>query len=189
MARFNEMSFEIARSTGVCAASGRKIEVGERYVAVLAEREGDEALVRLDFDQREWKRGSRPKPPLRLFGSWIATMTAPDAKKRPLIDDNALLDLFDQLDGVEEPRRVSFRYVLALLLIRKRLLKYEETRRDHIGGRPVMVVKRAGSTRAALSTPEAEVVDPGMDEQAVAEAIEQLRSIMAGVEPAAGTIA
>lgn len=185
MAHAGELSFGICRPTGVCAATGRKIEVGERYVAALVEREGEEDLSRLDFDHREWRRGARPKAPLRLFGSWTTTMAAPDTKKKLLLDDEALVELFATLEGVEEPRRVAFRYVLTLLLIRKRLLKYEETRKDHMGGRPVMVVKRSAGGRNAGGTGEWEVIDPGMDEPAVAAAIEELTAVMAGAEPAA----
>lgn len=172
------MSFEIARCTGQCAATGKKIDPGERYVAALVERDGDEALERLDYSQGEWKRGARPAPPLKLFASWTTTMAAANAKKKTFVDDEALVELLDQLEGVEEPKRVAFRYVLALLLIRKRVLKYEETRRDHSGGRPVMVVKRATGVRTA-GAGEWEVVDPGMDRQAAADAIEQLGLVMA----------
>jgi hypothetical protein len=181
-----EMNFEVARATGVCAATGRAIKVGDKYVASLVERPGEEGFERLDFDHKEWKLGARPKKPLSLFASWVATMQAPDSKKRTLIDDAALLEIFEQLEGVEEPKRITFRYVLALLLIRKKLLKYEETRRDHMGGRPVMVVKRAASSRSA-GIGDCEVVDPGMDEQAVADAVEQLRAIMAGDSIVQGT--
>lgn len=179
MAILSGMSFEIAKCTGVCAASGKKIEPGDKYIAALVEREGDESLERLDYSHGEWKRGSRPARPLKLFASWTTTMPTGKSKKQALIDDEALVELLDQLDGVEEPKRVSFRYVLALLLIRKRVLKYEETRRDHTGGRPVMVVKRATGMRAAGSA-EWEVVDPGMDEQAIADAIEQVGGVMSG---------
>lgn len=185
MARLNELSFEIARPTGTCAATGETIGPGQKYMATLCEREGEDGLERLDFDQREWKRGARPKAPLRLFGSWAATMPEPNSKKKTFIDDEALIELLDQLEGVEEPKRIAFRYVLALLLIRKKLLKYEETRKDHMGGRPVMVVKRTTSVRSATYG-EWEVVDPGMDENAVADAIEQLKAVMAGGEMAAG---
>ncbi len=187
MAR-GEVSFEVARATGVCAATGKPIKVGDKYVAALVERPGEEGLERQDFDAKEWKLGARPKKPRTLFASWVATMPAPDAKKRVLVDDAALLEIFEQLEGVEEPKRISFRYVLALLLIRKRLLKYEETRRDHMGGRPVMVVKRASSSRTA-GIGDCEVVDPGMDEQATADAIEQLQAIMAGDPLAQGASA
>ena len=106
-------------------------------------------------------------------------MQPPGQSKKPLIDDAALMDLFEQLEGAEERSRISFRFVLALILIRKKLLKYEGQHRDGAGTGPVMLVRRA--TRA--SEPPAEVVevcDPQMDDAAVGEAVEQLGAIMAG---------
>jgi len=36
-----------------------------------------------------------------------------------------LMDVFQRMDGKNEPQEVRFRFVLALILMRKRLLKYE----------------------------------------------------------------
>ena len=35
---------------------------------------------------------------------------SPDAKKKVLIDDAALVEIFEQLAGQTEPRRVAFRF-------------------------------------------------------------------------------
>ena len=176
-------SYEIARATGVCAASGKKIETGAEYIAVLVERVGEEgSLERLDYTVAAWQKGSRPKAPRRMFGHWRAKMNPPGQNKKALIDDAALLDLFEQLDEAEEASRISFRFVLSLILIRKKLLKYEGTRRDSAGGTgggAVMLVRRAtksGETPAEV----VEVCDPQMDDAAVGEAVEQLSAIMAG---------
>src|SRR5689334_17287956 len=108
--------YEIARATGVCAASGKKIQPGDEFVAVLVERGDDEdaGLERVDFTVAAWEKGSRPKKPFKVFGHWRAKMQPPGQSKKPLIDDAALLDLFEQLEGAEERSRISFRFVLAL---------------------------------------------------------------------------
>jgi hypothetical protein len=164
--------YEIARATGVCAATGRAIAVREDYVAALVEGDEEDRLGRVDYSLEAWEGGARPA---RLFGHWRARMEPSDAKKRAYIDDASLVDLFEQLEGVSEPARVSFRYLLALMLIRKRLLKYEGTRRDQ--GLTVMVV-RAATPGGATPAPQVEVVDPGMNDQAVGEAIEQLTAVV-----------
>jgi hypothetical protein len=169
--------YEIARATGVCAATGRPIAVGDPYVAALVESAEDERLERRDYSLSAWEAGPRPE---RLFGHWRATMEAPDARRRPYIDDAALMDLFEQLEGAAAPARVSFRYLLALMLIRKRLLKYEGTRRD---GESRAMIVRAATPAGATPAMQAEVIDPGMDDRAIAEAIEQLTAVMAGEAP------
>lgn len=200
MASLGNSGYEIARATGVCAATGRAIAVGEPFVAALAEREDEERLERLDYSLEAWESGSRPAAPLRLFGHWRAIMQRPEDRRKPFIDDAALMDLFGQLEGATEGEaggeaggagggaggRVSFRYLLALMLIRKRLLKYEGMRKEREGGRAVMLVRPttpAGATPAEL----VEVIDPGMDEAAIAEAVEQLTAVLSdGGSPGAG---
>ena len=180
MARLTDSSYDIARPSGVCAASGARIEPGQEYVAVLVEREGQEGLERLDYAADRWDAGARPAAPLRIFGSWHAVMQDSSAPQKAFIDDEALLDLLEQLEGAQEPSRQSFRYVLSLLLVRKRLLKFEGQRQE--GAHRVMLVRRAGPA-GATPGPLLEIVDPAMDEAAIAAAVEQLGSIMNG-EPA-----
>ena len=165
--------YEIARATGMCAATGRPIAVGDDFIAALVEGAGEERLERADYSVEAWRSGARPA---RLYGHWRAKMEPPDSKKRPFIDDAALMDLFEQLAEATEPGRLSFRYLLALMLVRKRLLKYEGTQRE--GGRSLMLVRLA--TRAdETPAPVVQVVDPGMNDTAIAEAIEQLTAVMA----------
>ena len=116
--------------------------------------------------------------PARLFGFWKGTMESPEGKKRAYVDDAALLDLFEQLEGATEPGRVSFRYLLTLMLMRKRLLKHEGTRREARGQHNVMQVRQV-TPAGATPAPVVEVIDPGMNDSAVAEAIEQLTAVMA----------
>jgi hypothetical protein len=47
-----------------------------------------------------------------------------------LVDDELLVNFFLRLADEREPTRIHFRFVLALILMRKRLLKYEETDRN-----------------------------------------------------------
>jgi hypothetical protein len=180
MAKLTDSSYEIARTTGVCAATGRPLEMGQPYIAALVEREGQEGLQRLDFSISAWEAGARPQPPLRLFGSWRSQLNPEHESRRPFIDDEALADLLEQLEGAEEPSRQSFRYVLALMLVRKRLFRFEATRRDE--ARNLMILRRATPAGSTPAEPIS-VVDPGMDDAAIAAAIEQLGSVMAGETP------
>lgn len=165
-------TFTISRSTGTCSATNRSFETGERYVATLVERPGQPLLERLDFSLEAWEHGARPIAPLRLFGVWRATMIPPDAKKQSLLSDPELLELFEELGGALEPRQQTFRYLLALLLVRRRVLK--------------MVGSEAGKLlvqpRTAANAPEGatiEVIDPGLTDEAIAQAIEQLGQVVA----------
>ena len=74
-----------------------------------------------------------------------------------------LLDCFQRLEGRADPAGENFRYVLALLLMRRKRFKFEETRNE--GGREVLVL-RCGRTGARH-----EVADPrlGDDEMAAVQ--------------------
>ena len=48
----------------------------------------------------------------------------PDDNRKPRFDDDLLEECFYRLDGQTDPSRVNFRYVVALLLIRRKRLKF-----------------------------------------------------------------
>ncbi len=113
------MDFEVDKSTRTCAATGREIGAGETYHSVLV-RDGAE-VKRLDYSQEAWKG-----PPSEAIGSWTSVMPAKDAtNKRKLAPSEVLLQLFHELS--DAPDREDLRYVLTLLLIRRRLMRLEET--------------------------------------------------------------
>ena len=186
MTRLGEPGYEVVKATGLCAASGRPIAPGDEYIAALIESETGTRLERRDYSLDAWRSGAKP-PSARLFGAWKALMPAPNESRQALVDDESLMDLLEQLGEATEPSRISFRYILALLLMRRKVLKYEGTRRDRPDSPKglVMLVRRA--TRVdEPPTPVIEVVDPGMDDQAIADAIEQIGSILAPTAPAGG---
>ena len=168
--------YEIARPTGVCAATGRPINVGERYVAALIDPGSDEGLVRRDYALVAWEEGARPQPPGSLFGHWCATMPEPNALKKTLIEEHEITELFTQLEGATRDNRIAFRFVLALILMRKRVIRYEGKGFDD-RRRPTMLVrwaKRLAGDADEIMT----VIDPGMDERAVADAMDQIGAVM-----------
>lgn len=176
---------DISRPTGLCAATGSPIEPGEAFIATLVELDTG-ALQRLDYTLNAWQAGARPTADdgsaMLIVAFWRTTMPTKDAPKRQLIAPDELVDLFDQLADATEPARIVFRYVLSLILIRKRLLSYEGSRTTDAG--PVMLVRRKGEAqppeRGGDGPPYTEVLDPGMDDQRIAEATEQLGAVILG---------
>jgi len=119
------IGYEIGRFTGVCAATGEVLEPGAACVATLAEaihEDGSpaEGFVRQDFTPAAWEAGHRPE---RLFSFWRTAVPHPDAPKRLAVDEGVLIDLLTRLEGDERPTRLAFRFVVALILLRKRQLR------------------------------------------------------------------
>jgi len=113
------LDYQIQPNTRRCCVSGRELRPGERYHSVLLDEGG--RLVRRDYGADAW-RG----PPEGAFSFWTGRIPPAQGKRRPVIDDDLLLDCFLRLEGQADPGRVNFRYVLALLLMRRRRLRFEE---------------------------------------------------------------
>jgi hypothetical protein len=167
--------YPFSRSAGRCTATGEVFAEGAPYIATLVECEGRPGLERLDYSIAAWDGGQRPQAPLRLFGFWRGSYRAGDVKKQPLLGDAELLDLFEELGAATEPRQLTFRYLLTLLLVRRRVLRV-------VGTKPgtMMVVPRGEPEHEPMA-----VADPGLDDQAIADAIEQLGQVVATDSPQA----
>ena len=107
-----------------------------------------------------------------LLGFWQATMHPPTAKKQVFVDDDVLCDLFGRLAEVEEPAKVNFRFVLGLILMRKRRIVYESMRQD--AAREIWSVRLKGKEELM------DLVNPRLDEQQVGEVSSQLGEILNG---------
>jgi hypothetical protein len=141
--------YQIQAPTRRCTASGRELQVGERYFTALIEEDGH--FQRQDFAAEAWKG-----PPAGAFSYWVGKVPVTPDHHKPRFDDNLLEDCFERLSEPMEPGRVNFRYVLALLLIRRKRLKFEQSR----------VV--GGEERLVLSCPRSgrrwEVVNPKLSD-------------------------
>ena len=128
--------YDIQGPTRVCAASGRELKPGDRYFAVLAESDGK--LGRTDYAADAF-----PGPPPGAVAYWAGKVPLAGAKpKKPAVNDELLLDCFDRLKGSTDPDGLNFRYVAALLLMRRKRFKFEDASRDD-HGRDVMIVRDA----------------------------------------------
>jgi hypothetical protein len=112
------MEYQIQPNTRRCAVTGRELQPGERYFAALIEA-GDQ-FARRDYSAEAWQG-----PPAGAFSFWCGRVPPPEEKARPRFDDDLLVECFHRLDGQTDPGRVNFRYVVALLLVRRRRFKLE----------------------------------------------------------------
>ena len=57
-------------------------------------------------------------------------MPAEGERRRLHIDEDLMVDCFERLEGETEPSRLNFRYVVALLLMRRKRFKFVEVRTE-----------------------------------------------------------
>ena len=112
--------WEVDKPLGRCWGSGKKIEYGEEYFGALVET--DEGLQRRDFCADYWQE---QKP--EVFCYWKTKLPHPGQKKQLFVDDEMLMAFFERLAKETEQEKINFRFVLALILMRKRRLKYDSS--------------------------------------------------------------
>lgn len=113
-------NYEIAHRTGVCALTQRTLLPGDQFYAVLFDT--PDGFERRDYSTEAWEN-----PPENYFSYWKSRVPEKKEKKRLFVNNDVMVDLMLRLADREEEVKQHFRFVLSLILMRKRLLKYEQT--------------------------------------------------------------
>jgi hypothetical protein len=142
--------YQIQTNTRKCSISGRELQLGEKYFSVLFDENG--AFVRRDYSAESWSG-----VPEGAYSFWSGRLPLEANARRPPIDDEMLFECLKRMDGETEPAKIKFRYVLALLLMRRKRLKLVEAR--HEGDRDILILQ--SPQRGERIT----VIDPQLSEQ------------------------
>jgi hypothetical protein len=118
------LDFEIQRFTRHCHATGRELAPGEVFYSVLVPEGAD--VVRRDYAADAWQG-----PPEKSLGWWKSQVPEPNARKVHLAPSEVMLQYFQELEGRLD--REDERYILSLLMIRRRVVRQERTERDALG--------------------------------------------------------
>ena len=146
------MEYEVERCTRHCAASGRELQEGEEFYSVLVTEKRD--VRRHDYAAEAW-----PGPPEAALAWWKSRMPTREAKKGQLAPNEVLLQLFAELERV--PDKTDMRYVLALLLVRRRVLREEDVEREESGGEVLVLYspREEANYRVAVNVPNDQRTD------------------------------
>lgn len=118
-------SYEIAPNSRVCCVSGRPLRPGDVYYSVVLDTVT--GLVRRDYAAAEWTG-----PPEGAIGFWRGTIPETvQAPKRGPVPVERMLAFFDEMGEPTEPERQPLRYVLALLLLRRKALRLQGMESGH----------------------------------------------------------
>ena len=113
--------YEIQRCTRRCAKTGKELQPGEEFFSALVS-EGNE-IARVDFSHEGWDG-----PPEDSLGWWKSHMPSASANKMHWAPNDVMLHFFQELENQED--KEDIRYVLALLMIRRRVVRLEDTETD-----------------------------------------------------------
>lgn len=156
--------YEVGRPHGKCAVCGEPIQPDDKFMAGL--RETPIGFERLDCMTDCWEKLDRNQ----IVAFWKTTMPRGEVKKKVFVDDEVLCSLFERLAGVEELAKLQFRFVLGLILMRKRMLIYEATRRE--------ADREIWSMRLKGRDDRLDLLNPHLTEEQVMDVSRQLSEIL-----------
>jgi hypothetical protein len=145
--------FDFKRSSRQCSATGQPIERGTDFYSVLLEQD-DSSLTRQDISATAWQG-----PPENCIGWWRSRLPSLEKGRVYWAPNEVLVTVFQHASST--PGQEDIAYVMALLLVRKRILQWKETvQRD---GRPWMRL------HDARQNTDLEVAEASLTAQRVAE--------------------
>ncbi len=122
---------DVQRCTRRCAATDRELAAGETYYSVLQVQGAQ--VERLDYCEQAWHG-----PPENALSWWKAALPQPDHQAVQWAPDQVVLQYFEQL--ADHPEQADQRYVLALLLVRRRILRLDRQEESSPGERVLCLV-------------------------------------------------
>jgi hypothetical protein len=120
----------------------------------------------VDVSLGAWERFDRAG----VLAHWQTVMPRPEQKQKLFVDDQVLCELFERLGSTTDPSKLSFRFVLGLILMRKRMIIYESSSVQD--SREIWLVRFKGRDDRL------ELINPRLDEQQVLEVSQQLSEIL-----------
>ena len=145
------LEFEVQKFSRRCAKSDRDLKPGETFYSIL--KVSGSEVIREDYSAEAWE-----EPPDDSIGWWKSEVPDPKSKKLHWAPNDVMLHYFQQLES--QPQNCDLRYVLTLLMIRRRVLRLDETTTDEEGNETLIAFCPRNETEysIAVETPSAERV-------------------------------
>ena len=156
--------YDVGRPHGVCAVCLQPLSPDEKLMAAL--RETAIGFERVDCMLTCWEKLDRAG----IVANWKTVMPRSEAKKKVFVDDEVLCDLFQKLSEVTEPVKLNFRFVLGLILMRKKMLVYDRSEKKE--NREIWTMHLKGRDESL------ELVNPQLTEEQMQEVSGQLGQIL-----------
>ena len=157
------MDWKVEKRKGVCASCLRAFAPGdEHYSAIFGEGAG---FLRRDYCEVCWEARGKGEE----VSFWKTRVPHPEEKKKVrYLEDSVMLRFFNELEGREEEKDVRFRFVLALMLARRKVFKLRSVE----DGAVVFDERKAGVSHR--------VRDPSLKEAELEALKEEVQKLFAG---------
>ena len=124
------------------------------------------------FQRRDYSLDEWTGPPAEAYCHFRTRVPVRTQRKRVFVDNEVLVAFFRRLAEETEPARLQFRFVLALILMRKRLLRYDGSERTEAGEFWQMTLTADQSRHRVLN--------PELSDDEVGQVSAQLSAILHG---------
>jgi hypothetical protein len=162
------LDWNISRSQRRCSKCDKEFAEAEAYYSALYDTGAD--FERKDFCPGCWSAPDG-SPRERAFSFWKTEVPKAEEHKKVFVDDAVIFDFFQRLAGEEEQGvKRNFRYILGLMLMRKKVLKFKDVVRE--GDREYLVLRRSRTQE------EHRVLDPKLTEQEMEDVKNELTQIL-----------
>ena len=157
--------WQMPRPGKTCAGCRRGFEDGETFQALLDETpEG--------YERRDYCLDCPPPAEPVPIATWKAHRPPAQSKKPQTFDREAVYSFFLRLEDADEPEKLRLRFVLALLLWRKKVLKFTQSTETDGGETWEFSTPRTGENH--------HVHRPELDEEQLERLSLQLEHLLAG---------
>jgi len=138
---------------------------GSEYYSALLDK-GSE-FERHDYCFKCWDESSEGSG---WFSFWKTKIPQKEEQRRLLADDDVLWDFFLRLENDPDPSRQQFCYLLSLILMRKKLLKFEDIEKQD--GKEYLILRQPKENRFF------QILNPHLTEEQLDEVKEQMGQIL-----------
>lgn len=112
------LDFEIQRSERRCSVTDRELSPGEYFYSVILDHEGE--IVRRDYSLDAWQG-----PPENCVGWWKTQVPSLATLRMKWAPNDVMLHYFERL--ADDPSKLDVRYVLSLLMLRRKILVQQDS--------------------------------------------------------------
>jgi len=157
------LEWNVATPGGSCCKCNRPFPERQDYWSALFPQ--PEGFNRTDYCLACWKG-----PEDGTFSFWRARSRPKPAPPRRFVNDQVLLEFFERLCESDDDSKRKFRFIMAVLLLRKKLLRETSRKRDEQGIVWKVEVPRLGKAF--------HVRDEGLTEPEIAQILSQIGQVL-----------
>ena len=162
------MDWNIAKSLHRCTRCDKEFAEEQPYYSALYDTGAE--FERRDFCVDCWTAPDNADRD-RAFSFWKTEVPKADEPRRVFVDDAVIFDFFQRLAAEEDhPVKRNFRYILGLMLMRKKKLKFKDVVREN--GKEYLILRRSRTKE------EHRVLNPDLTDEETEQVRNELTQIL-----------